>query len=99
MMLGFLRLVLLPANPTLSDRYCKHPTLSAVESKKAGRRLFTLSALEINYRETDLEYFYMCLVINPIQYLFMRSTLEGKKKSALTSHTNKYKIICPINYP
>lgn len=83
-MLGFLRLVLLPANPTLSDRYCKHPTLSAVESKKAGRRLFTLSALEINYRETDLEYFYMCLVINPIQYLFMRSTLEGEKKSTLT---------------
>lgn len=34
----------------LSDRYCKHPTLSAVETKKAGRRLFTLPALEIVWR-------------------------------------------------
>ena len=34
----------------LSDRYCKHPTLSAVETKKAGRRLFTLPALEIIWR-------------------------------------------------
>lgn len=34
----------------LRDRYCKHPTLSAVETKKAGRRLFTLPALEIVWR-------------------------------------------------
>lgn len=44
----------------LSDRYCKHPTLSAVETKKAGRRLFTLSALEIVWR-ARMEYYVDCI--------------------------------------
>jgi len=44
----------------LGDRYCKHPTLSAVETKKAGRRLFTLPALEIIWR-TRAEYCELCV--------------------------------------
>lgn len=44
----------------LSDRYCKHPTLSAVETKKAGRRLFTLPALEIVWR-TRVQYCEPCV--------------------------------------
>lgn len=44
----------------LSDRYCKHPTLSAVETKKAGRRLFTLPALEI-LRWTRMDYCELCV--------------------------------------
>lgn len=44
----------------LSDRYCKHPTLSAVETKKAGRRLFTLPALEVIWR-ARMEYCVDCI--------------------------------------
>lgn len=47
----------------LSDRYCKHPTLSAVETKKAGRRLFTLPALEIVWR-ARMEYCVDCISDN-----------------------------------
>lgn len=42
-----------PFVEALSDRYCKHPTLSAVENEEAGRRLFTLPALDSSWREED----------------------------------------------
>lgn len=55
----------------LSDRYCKHPTLSAVETKKAGRRLFTLPALEIIWR-VRMEHCELCVhcISDSLYFLF-----------------------------
>lgn len=36
-------------------------------------------------------YFYMCLIIDPNQYLFMVSTPKGKKVTCL-SHANKHNM-------
>lgn len=72
--LGLLTFVLFLGS--LSDRYCKHPTLSAVETKKAGRRLFTLPALEIVWR-VRMEHYVDC--ISDSLYFVLYITVSVKK--------------------